>query len=185
MLSNYGAGDSWESLGQQGDQTSQSWRNSTLNIHWEDWCWSWSSNTLVTLCKEQTHWKRPWFWERKMEGRRRRGQQRIRWLDSITNSTDMSLSKLWETVKDRETWATSVHEVAKSQTQLSYWTATTLYSAHIISFVVLSSVRCNCATQYWMNQWNICNLKLWMYRFKDELAISFAPFQSITEDLSF
>ena len=55
--------DSWESLGQQGDQTSQSLRKSTLSI-WKDWCWSWSSNTLATGCKELTHWKRPWCWER-------------------------------------------------------------------------------------------------------------------------
>ena len=55
----------------------------------------------------------------KTEGRRRRGQQKIRWLDVITDSTDMILSKLWETVKDREAWRTAVHRVSKSQTQLS------------------------------------------------------------------
>ena len=70
----------------------------------------------------------------KTEGRRRRGRQRMRWLEGIINSMDMSLSKLWDIVKDREVSRASVHGVTKNQTQrLSDWTTTTLSDANLFS----------------------------------------------------
>ena len=88
MPLNCGVGeDSWESLGQQGDPTSHSWRKSVLNIHWKDGCWSWNSNTLATWWEELTHLKRPWCWERLKVGGEGDDRGWDGWMASLTRRT--------------------------------------------------------------------------------------------------
>ena len=63
-LLNCSAGADWRVPWTVRRSCHQSWSKPTLNIHWKDWCWGWSSNSFATWCKEPTHWKRPWCWER-------------------------------------------------------------------------------------------------------------------------
>ena len=76
--------NSWESLGLQGDQTSQSYRKPVLKIHWKDWCWSCNSNTLATWCEKLTHWERPWCWERLKVGGEGDNRGWDGWMASLT-----------------------------------------------------------------------------------------------------
>ena len=99
--------DSREPLGLQGDQASQSYRKSVLNIHWKDLCWSWSANTLAIWCEELTHWKRPCSWERLNTGRKGDDRGWDGWMASPTQWT-------WVWVCSRRWWKTGKPGVLQS-----------------------------------------------------------------------
>ena len=110
-------GDSWESLGLQGDPTNQSQMKASLNILWKDWCCSWSSNTLATWWEEPTHWKRLWCWDILRAKGDDGGRVWDGWMAALTQWT-----WVWANsgrLKDRETSHAAVHMAAKFRYDLA------------------------------------------------------------------
>jgi len=111
-----------------GRKSNQSILKEILNIHWEDWCWSWSSNTLANWYEEVTHWKRPWCWERLNAGRERDDRGWDGWMSSPTRWTWVwASSGRWPRM---ETWCAAVYGFAKSQTSLRDWKTANDYYLH-------------------------------------------------------
>ena len=116
MSLNCGAGeDSWESLEQQGDKAFQS----ILNMHWKDWCWSWSSNPLTTWCQEPTHWKGLWYWQKLWTGEESKRGEIATWHHPLNGHYFKLTLEIWSTEEPHtlqsRVWQAVGHNLAIEQ----------------------------------------------------------------------
>ena len=147
-------------------------RKSTLNIHWKDWCWSWSSNILATWHNKQTHWKRSWCWERLRTGRDGvGGRWWDGWMSSLTQWT-----QIW--AYSRRQWRTGkpgVLQFTKNWTQLSDWTTT---SSKLFNLVIPQS--------WCLKRKAFCTQRLLSYLFYiSSVYLLFSPCLSLSPSLTF
>ena len=118
------------------------------------WIWRWDLWEVVRIRDHKGGAPLMGLVPRPVRRRQRRGRQRMRWLDGITDSMDMSLSKLWELVIDRETWRAAVHGVAKSQKWLSDWTELNWESMLLQTLYMLPRLECSGYSQAWSHYWS-------------------------------
>ena len=109
-----------------------------MNIHWKDWCWSWSSNTLATWCEELTHWRRPWCWERLKVGGEGDDRGWGGWVAPCPQRT-------WVWANSRDNEGQESRGVAKRQTRLSDWIAMTITVALVYFPFLAGSLLCELA----------------------------------------
>ena len=155
------------------------------DIHWKDWCWSWNSSGHLMWTDDSL--EKALILER-IEGRRRTGHQRMRWLDSITDAVNMNLGNVWEMVRDREAWCAAVHGVEKNWTWLGDWTTFSILEKHpfffLLPFVGLLNLSVkqnqNCSLLSVPPLWHKPHSALWVCRPQTAATVTWSSLSGVT-----